>query len=130
MATADEIQELEERLKQADIVSDPDFLNEILVDGFYFTGPSGAIYTKEQILEAHRPAGAQKFTRFETSDMRMQDYGDTVIVTLRTDFTVRQHHGDHHHDHDHALRYTRVWLKREGHWRVAGGSAVPLEDAE
>lgn len=114
-----EILDLEERLKQADIVSDPEFLDEVLIDGFYFTGPGGAIYTKEQILQAHHPAGAQKFSRFETSDIRVREFGDTVIVTLRLDMTVQ--------DHDYAFRYTRVWLKRDGRWKIVAASAVPFE---
>jgi uncharacterized protein (TIGR02246 family) len=118
-ATEREILDLEERLKQADIVSDPEFLDEVLIDGFYFTGPGAVIYTKEQVLEAHRPAGVQKFSRLETSDIRIQDFGDTVIVTLRLDMTAQ--------DHDYAFRYTRVWLKRDGRWRVVAGSAVPFE---
>lgn len=118
-ATEREILDLEERLKQADIVSDPEFLDEVLIDGFYFTGPGAAIYTKEQILQAHRPAGAKKFSRFETSDIRIQDFGDTAIVTLRLDMTVQ--------DHAYAFRYTRVWLKRDGRWRIVAASAVPFE---
>lgn len=118
-ASEREILDLEERLKQADIVSDPEFLDDVLIDGFYFTGPGGVIYTKEQILQTHRPAGVQKFSRFETSDIRIQDFGDTVIVTLRLDMTVQ--------DHAHAFRYTRVWLKRDGRWRIVAGSAVPFE---
>lgn len=121
--TQQEILDLEERLKQADVVSDPEFLDAVLIDGFYFTGPGGNIYTKEQVLQAHRPAGRRKFSRYETSDIRLQDLGDTVVATLRLDFTVQ----DHDHGHDHSLRYTRVWMRREGRWQIVAGSAVPIE---
>lgn len=118
-ATETEIRELEEKIKQADIVADPDLLDELLVDGCSFTAQDGSIYTKEHVLRAHRPAGVRKFTRYETSDLRIADFGTAAVVTVRADLETA--------DRRVALLFTRFWLKREGRWQIVGGSVVQLE---
>ena len=116
--TASEIRELEEKLKQADVVNDPDLLDELLVDGFTFSAQDGTIYGKDQVLAAHRPAGARKFTRYETSDLRIRAFEGAAVVTLRTDLSTQTI--------NLALLFTRFWLKIDGRWRIVGGSAVEL----
>ncbi len=118
MATT-EIFELEGRIKQADIVTDPELLDELLVDGFFFTSQDGTVYSKEQVLQSHRPAGVRKFTRYDTSDLQIHDFGDAAVVTVRVDLATESTQA--------ALLFTRFWLKREGRWQIVGGSAVQLE---
>ncbi len=117
--TQDEIRDLEEQLKEADIVSDPDLLDELLVDGFYFTAQDGTIYTKEQVLQAHRPAGARKFIKYETTDLRIADFDNAAVVNVRVDLATN--------GAQVALLFTRFWLKRDQRWQIVGGSAVQLE---
>lgn len=117
--TESEIRDLEEKVKQADVVSDPELLDELLVDGFTFSAQDGTIYAKEQVLAAHRPAGARKFTRFETSDLRIRAFENAAVVTVRADLSTQSI--------NLALLFTRFWLKIDGRWRIVGGSAVELE---
>jgi len=117
--TEAEIRELEEKVKQADVITDPDLLDRLLVDDFTFTAQDGTIYTKEQVLQAHRPAGVRKFTKFETRDLRIQAFGIAAVVTVRVDLATA--------DTQVALLFTRFWLKRDGRWQIIGGSAVQLE---
>jgi hypothetical protein len=114
-----EIRELEERVRQADVVTDPDFFDEVLVDGFTLTAQNGAIYTKEQVLAAHRPAGTRKFERFDTSDLRIHALENAAIVIVRADMAMPSM--------QLALLYTRFWLKLDGRWRIAAATAVELE---
>lgn len=118
-ATETEIRELEEQVKQADVVTDPDTLDRLIADGFYFTAQDGAIYGKEHVLAAHRPAGVRKFVRFETSDLRISDFGSGAVVTVRADLETA--------DRRVALLFTRFWLRRDGRWQIVGGSAIQLE---
>lgn len=117
--TEEEIRELERRVEQADVVTDPDLLDELLVDDFTFTSQDGTLFTKEQVLQAHRPAGVRKFTRFEASDLRLRTYGDAAVVTVRADLETPSMRL--------ALEFTRFWAKLDGRWRIVGGSAVELE---
>ncbi len=114
----DEIRDLEKRIEQADIVADPELLDALIDDAFYFTGPDGTIIHKSAVLEAHRPAGARKFVRYATSDLRIADYGPTVVVTVRIDLATKAV--------EQALRFTRIWLKQDSGWKVIGGSAVRI----
>lgn len=118
-STESEIRELEEKVKQADIVSDPELLDELLIDGFFFTAQDGTIYSKEQVLQAHRPAGLRKFKRFDTSALRIHDYGHAAVVTVRVDLATEAI--------QLGLLFTRFWFKIDGRWRIVGGSAVELE---
>jgi hypothetical protein len=118
-AIESEIRGLEERLKQAESPTNPDLFDELLVDGFTFTGQDGVIYTKEQVLAAHRPAGAKKFTRVGTSDLQIRALESAAVVTVRTDYATESMR--------FALLFTRFWLKRNGRWQIIGGSAVELE---
>ena len=118
-STEAEIRELEEQVKQADVVTDPDLLERLLIDGFTFTAQDGAVYTKDQVIQAHQPAGMRKFESFETSDLRIRAFENAAVVTVRADFTTPRMRL--------ALLFTRFWLKVEGRWRIVGGSAVELE---
>lgn len=119
MTTEAEIRELEEQVKQADVVTDPDLLDRLLIDGFTFASQDGTIYTKEQVLQAHRPAGVRKFETFETSDLHVRAFDNAAVVTVRAHFTTPRMHM--------VLLFTRFWLKLDGRWRIVGGSAVELE---
>ena len=117
--TETQIRELEEQVKQADVVTDPDLLDELLIDGFTFTAQDGTIYTKAQVLNAHRPAGVRKFARYETSDLHIRAFEHAAVVTVRADLVTERVRL--------ALLFTRFWLNIEGRWRIVGGSAVELE---
>lgn len=118
-AVESEIRELEAKVEQADVVADPDLLDSLLVEGFTFTSQDGAVYTKEQVLEAHRPAGVRKFTRFVTSDLQIRAFENAAVVTVRVDLATKTAQV--------ALLFTRFWLKIDGRWKIVGGSAVQLE---
>ena len=118
-STEAEIRELEEQVKQADVITDPDLLERLLIDGFTFTAQDGAVYTKDQVIQAHQPAGMRKFESFETSDLRIRAFENAAVVTVRADFVTPRMRL--------ALLFTRFWLKVDGRWRIVGGSAVELE---
>lgn len=117
--TEAEIRELEEQVKQADVITDPDLLDRLLIDGFTFTSQDGTIYTKAQVVQAHTPAGVRKFESFETSDLEIRAFDSGAVVTVRADFATPRMRL--------ALLFTRFWLKIDGRWRIVGGSAVELE---
>ncbi|HEY9180216.1 MAG TPA: nuclear transport factor 2 family protein [Candidatus Baltobacteraceae bacterium] len=119
--TQAQIRDLEEQVRLADVVTDPDLLDELLVDGFSFTSHDGTIFSKEQVLQAHRPAGVRKFETFETSDLQIRAFDEAAVVTVRADFTTTRMRA--------SLLFTRFWLKIGGRWRIVGGSAVELEHA-
>lgn len=116
--TETQIRELEERLTQAERVLDPSVFDELIDDGFSFVAQDGQMFTKANVLAAHQPAGAVKFSRYETFDLAVRDLGDAAIVTVRVELTAN--------GTEIELLFTRFWLKRKEGWRIAGGAVVQL----
>ncbi|HET7815863.1 MAG TPA: nuclear transport factor 2 family protein [Candidatus Baltobacteraceae bacterium] len=116
--TETQIRELEERLTQAERVLDPELFAELIDDGFSFVAQDGRVFGKADVIAAHQPAGAVKFSRYETFDLAVRDLGDAAIVTVRVELTANET--------DVELLFTRFWLKRDERWRIAGGAVVQL----
>lgn len=114
----DVIVALEEELRAAQLSADADALDRLIDQSLLFTGPDGALATKEQDLEAHR-SGLVRFVAHEPEDLRIMRIGDTVaIAALRARLAVEVNgtvvRG--------TYRYTRVWARDDaGAWRVVGG---------
>lgn len=112
MSTADEIMQLEERLRQAELGPDPEFFQEYLADDVVVDGQQ----VKAQIVEAHRPGSGkgQKFNRVEMSDFKLVEHGPAVVLTCQGHYEGPQFTG--------TLKFMRVWLKEGGRWRIIAAS--------
>jgi len=108
-----EIATLEERLKRADIKNDPGVFADLIADDAVMTDQEGKLFGKQEVVDAHQPPGAQKFTRFDVSDLKIKDLGPAAIVTCRVDLKGKGFGG--------AMRFTRFWLKQHGRWQIVGG---------
>src|SRR6185312_15532914 len=73
--TIDEITQLEEQLRLAELGPDPTFFKEALADDAVMASQDGATFAKAKIIEAHQPGGEAKFTRVEVSEMKIIDHG-------------------------------------------------------
>jgi hypothetical protein len=110
-----EITELEERLRLAELGPDPKFFEEMLDDSLVIVSEKGEPFlAKPKIVEAHQPGKAQKFTRVEMSDMKIIDHGNAAAVTCRGTFEGPQS--------SVTLKFLRVWLKKDDHWKIVAGS--------
>jgi len=117
MSTADEIRALEERLRQAELGPDPAVFEELLDDDAVLVDQEGrAARAKRKVVEAHRPGKGPKFTAVEMSDVQITAHENAAVVTCIGRFTGPQFTG--------ALRLMRVWLKKDGRWRIVAGSVA------
>ena len=124
VGTADnEMIELEARLRAAQLDADVAALDVLISSDLLFTGPDGQLGTKEQDLDAHR-SGLVRFKEHEPEEMRVRRIGtNAAVVALKARLAVEVAgtliRGTH--------RYTRVWAREGGEWRVVGGhvAAVP-----
>jgi ketosteroid isomerase-like protein len=117
-----EIVELEVRIRRAQLDADVVALDALISDDLLFTGPDGQVGTKAQDLDAHR-SGLVRFRAHEPEEMRVRRVGpDVAIVALRARLAVEVAgtliRGTH--------RYTRVWAREDGEWRVVGGHVAPV----
>jgi uncharacterized protein (TIGR02246 family) len=107
------IRKLDDERIQAQIHADAPALDRIYADDFIGIGPSGAVRTKPQVL-ADFTSHALKFQSITTDDVRFRVYGNTVVETGRSTMV-----GD---DKGKVVprdnRFTRVWVKHQGRWRL------------
>jgi Domain of unknown function (DUF4440) len=109
-----EIAALEERLRIAELGPAPKFFEDALADDAVLVSDGQPSFAKSQIVQAHQPGKAPKFTRVEMSDMNVLDHGSAAVVTCR---------GTYESDQGSAtLRFMRVWVKKSNGWQIVAGS--------
>jgi ketosteroid isomerase-like protein len=123
MTTDNDIVELEERIRQAQLNADVAELDALISEDLLFTGPNGELGTKAEDLAAHG-SGAIRFREHHPEELKIRRIGDDVAVSaLRARLAVevggRIVRG--------TYRYTRIWARENGKWQVVGGhvSEVP-----
>ena len=122
-----EIAALEAELRAAQLTADVAALDRLIADDLLFTGPDGALATKAQDLAAYRD-GVMRVATHEPEALRVRRIGaDVAIVALRARMTG-SYAGT---PFAGVARYTRVWAREGGRWRIAGGhvSVAPVDAA-
>ena len=118
-STIKEIVEMERQAKEASLHRDPDFSQRTLAEDYVAITPLGQVTTKQDTVSA-RKSGQLRYEAIDVSDMVVRIYGDTAVVTARAD--VKGHQlGE---DFSGPYRYTRVWVRRTGHWQAVSYQAT------
>ena len=107
------IRQLDHERIQAQIGADAAALNRLYADDFIGIGPSGAVRTKPQVLSDFT-SGDLKFQSIITDDVRVRVYGDTAVETGRSTMIGQDKGKTVPRDN----RFTRVWVKQAGRWRL------------
>ena len=110
---AEGIRRLDQERIQAQIHADAAALDRIYADDFIGIGPSGTVRTKPQVL-ADFTSHDLSFQSITTDEVRIRVYGNTVVETGRTT-TIGQDKGK---VVPRDNRFTRVWVRRQGRWRL------------
>ena len=114
-----EIIDMERQAKEASLRRDAEFPQRTLADDYVAISPLGQVTTKKEALSARR-SGQLRYDTIDVSDMVVRLYGDTAIVTARAD--VKGHQlGE---DFSGPYRYTRVWVRKSGHWQAVSYQAT------
>jgi len=107
------IRQLDHERIQAQIAADAAALDRIYADDFIGVGPSGTVRTKAQVI-ADFTAGTLKFQSITTDEVQVRVYGNAAVETgLST--MVGQDKGN---AVPRDTRFTRVWVKQQGRWRL------------
>ena len=107
------IRQLDHERIQAQIHADRVALDRIYADDFIGIGPSGTVRTKPQVL-ADFTSHDLKFQSITTDDVRIRVYGNTVVETGRSTMVGQDKGKVVPRDN----RFTRVWVRRQGRWRL------------
>lgn len=109
-----EIEDAERRLRAASLSGDVAALDALLADDLVFTTQLGQVLDKQADLELHR-SGALKIASLSFSDYVFESLADSlVLATLRAD--AQGLAGGK--PFDAALRFTRIWRRDAGGWRI------------
>ena len=107
------IRQLDNERIQAQIHADAAALDRIYADDFIGVGPSGTVRTKPQVISDFT-SGHLKFQSITTDDVQVRVYGNTAVETGRSTMNGQDRGKIVPRDN----RFTRVWVKQQGRWRL------------
>ena len=112
--------EAERRLQAAQRAADVDALDALLHPRVVAAGPDGAVFGKEDDLDAHR-SGALRITALVEESIDVQDDGRTGVTRVVAAVDAVQGGTEV----SARLRYTRLWVREDDRWRVLAATFVP-----
>lgn len=118
-----EIEALEMQWRQAQLSNDVAVMDRLLADDYVGISASGIIENKTEAL-ALRRAGTLHITNLDLNDLKVRIYGDTAVVTSRADLAGTSGSSDI----GGTYRYTRVYNKRYGQWKIVSFEASRIHD--
>jgi uncharacterized protein (TIGR02246 family) len=107
------IRQLDHERIQAQIGADAAALDRIYADDFIGVGPSGTVRTKAQVISDFT-SGDLKFQSITTDEVQVRVYGNTAVETGRSTMNGQ----DKGKTVPRDTRFTRVWVKQQGRWRL------------
>ena len=107
------VREVDKERIQAQINADAAALDRIYADDFIGVGPSGTVRNKAQVI-ADFTSGSLKFQSITTDDVQVRVYGNTAVETGLSTMTGQ----DKGKTVPSDTRFTRVWVKQQGRWRL------------
>lgn len=109
-----QINDYEQRLKQAMLQSDVLALDELLASDLIFTNHLGQLTSKQDDLDAHQSGGVQ-INEITFSDQTIKIVGSVVAVSVKTH--ISGSFGGMLSEND--FRFTRIWSKTSSNnWQV------------
>jgi ketosteroid isomerase-like protein len=118
-----EIEALEMQWRQAQLSNDVSVMDRLLADDYIGISASGIIETKPEAL-ALRRAGTLHITALDLNDLKVRIYGDTAVVTSRADLEGTNGAANI----SGKYRYTRVYNRRYGEWKIVSFEASRIND--
>src|SRR6185369_11030794 len=109
----EEIKKIDRERIQAQIGADAVALDRIYADDFTGVGPSGTLRTKKDVLSDFK-SGSLKFQSITTDDVQIRVYGNAAVETGLSTMKGQ----DAAKVVPEENRFTRVWIKQGGRWRL------------
>jgi len=107
------IRKLDKERIQAQIHADAAALDRIYADDFIGVGPSGRVRTKPQVISDFT-SGDLRFQSITTDDVQVRVYGNAAVETGCSTMNGQ----DKGKTVPRDTRFTRVWIKQQGRWRL------------
>jgi uncharacterized protein (TIGR02246 family) len=107
------IKQLDGERIQAQVGADAAALDRIYADDFIGVGPSGTVRTKKQVISDFT-SGTLKFQSITTDEVQVRVYENTAVETGLSTMNGK----DKGTAVPRNTRFTRVWVKQQGRWRL------------
>jgi ketosteroid isomerase-like protein len=98
-------------------------LNTLLADDLVYTHSSARLDTKKSLIGAME-SGSTVYTSVEPSDVKAQDFGDTVVLTGSCRIGVMS--GGR--PNSFGVRFTDVYANKGGRWQMVAWQSTRLPD--
>lgn len=118
----DQLKNLEQDWAHAVIKGGADVVDRYEADDITSTDPGGRVTDKAQDKK-DLASGDLKFQSVEQSDMKVQTYGNTAVVTGAS--TVKGSWKDQ--DISGTYRFTDTWVKRGGKWQAVASQYTKVQ---
>lgn len=112
---AEEIRRLDNAEREAVLRGDAAALESIWADDFTVTNPFNQLSNKRQVMERMR-AGQLRYSAFTRQIEYLRVYGDVAVVMGRETVVPAGERADAGQTVNR--RYSAVWLRRDGRWRM------------
>lgn len=109
---AQEIMKIEREWIESRSEADATYSESLMADDYRGTTPQGTVQTKAAFI-AEVKSGNHRGMSADHADNRVQVYGDIAVSTGRVA----------------GVRYTRVYVRQEGRWRLVAAQATPVQQA-
>jgi len=109
----EEIRKMDRERIRAQVNADSVALDRIYAEDFIGIGPSGTRRTKKEVLSDFA-SGSLKFQSITTDDVQIRVYGNAAVETGLSTLKGR----DAEKVVPEENRFTRVWIKEGGQWRL------------
>src|SRR5215468_88251 len=114
-----EIVDLERQAKEAALHRDAAFSERTLAEDYVAISPLGQVVGKAETVAARRTAQL-RYDSIEVTEMVVRLYGSTAVVTARADVRGKEL-GE---EFSGPYRFTRLWVRRNGHWQTVSYQAT------
>jgi ketosteroid isomerase-like protein len=120
-----QIEGLEMEWRQAQLDNDITVISNLLADDYVGITANGTVETKSQTI-AQRKAGTVRITALDLDDLKVRLYGDTAVVTSKAELQGINGQSDI----SGRYRYTRVYNRRLGQWKIVSFEASRIHDVD
>jgi uncharacterized protein DUF4440 len=98
-------------------------LNALIADELVYTHSSARLDTKQSLIE-NMQSGKTRYTAVVPSDVKAQDYGDTVVLTGVARISVNSGGNAM----NFGVRFTDIWVNKGSNWQMVAWQSTKLPE--
>ena len=98
-------------------------LNALIADELVYTHSSARLDTKQSLIE-NMQSGKTVYTAVVPSDVKAQDYGDTIVLTGVARISVNSGGNAM----NFGVRFTDIWANKGGNWQMVAWQSTKLPE--